>query len=159
DGGAAVGAVEPGTARPPGELGGLRRGAERLSRRHQRAGVDAVVDRLGHGGHVFSPVLSETDGAAGPRTTGSVVRPRRTSLCACVQLSELRGTASRSDGKRAGSAVKAMRASNRASDAPRQKWTPCPKPRCGCGERVTSSTSPPAYTPGSWLAAPRQTST
>ena len=44
--------------------------------------------------------------------------------------------------------------STRASGAPRQKWMPAPKPRCGLGERARSSRSGSANTAGSRLAAP-----
>ena len=33
----------------------------------------------------------------------------------------------------------AMRASSRARGAPKQKWMPCPNPRCGRGSRLMSS--------------------
>ena len=43
-------------------------------------------------------------------------------------------------GNRPSNAPNAMRASSRARGAPKQKWMPCPNPRCGRGSRLMSST-------------------
>ena len=51
------------------------------------------------------------------------------------------------------------RPSSRASGAPRQKWIPCPNPRCERGGRLTSSASGSSWAAGSRLAPPMQTST
>ena len=62
--------------------------------------------------------------------------------------------ASASPFKLASNSLSATRDSSRASDAPRQKWTPCPNARCGFGSRAMSKRSAPWNWSGSRFAEP-----
>ena len=71
--------------------------------------------------------------------SGSDSSPRRIKLR--LRRSASGAHFSRSPGIRRKSVSKAIWASSRASGAPRQKWIPCPNPRCRLSARVMSSRS------------------
>ncbi|GEM_PF-5535151 len=168
-GGAAVRAVAPGAAGPPGELGGVRRGRQRLARREQRGDVDAVVD----GRSAMAIGVSLVSGGIGPahrgwrrrrRTTGRETRPRRTRPSPCAQDSAPRSAAICKPGYRpsraperelAGQHALAFRCARHCDGKP---WPACPGAAAECcPARLRSSR--PAPRPGPWGGPSRRLGT